>query len=152
MDARTITIADWLLISVTFIGPIAAVQVQKWIERAKEEKNRKLWIFHTLMATRAVRAGSNEHVQALNLIDLAFRKKPEKNVRDAWALYFDFLAQVAPKEEAQAKAWNEKGVDLLVDLLSAIAITLVLCPGNSLAKSCEFLKNGVGSSRPSERS
>src|ERR1700741_2114489 len=60
-STKMITIADWLLIAVTFTGPIVAVQVQKWVERIREKRNRKHWIFHTLMATRAIRAGSNEH-------------------------------------------------------------------------------------------
>lgn len=95
---KTITIADCLLIAVTFIGPVAAVQVQKWVERARERRNRRLSIFQTLMATRAIRAGSNEHVQALNLIELFFDDKSEKEkaVRNPWALYFDFLAQRVP--------------------------------------------------------
>ena len=54
-----------------------AVQVQKWLEVFREERGRKLWIFKTLMATRAS-AVSAEHVQALNMIDLEFREKRYK--------------------------------------------------------------------------
>ena len=125
---KSITIADWLLIVVTFLGPIIAVQVQKWIERAREKKNRRLWIFHTLMATRAVRAGSAEHVQALNLIDLFFDGKTarEKAIRNAWALYLDFLSQRVPENmnEAEGKSHNQQGVDFLVSLLEALALAL----------------------------
>jgi len=120
------TISDTLLIFATFCGPIVAVQAQKWIERAREQRNRRLWIFQTLMATRAIRAGSNEHVQALNLIDVFFNGKSAKDkaVRNAWLVYLDFFSQPLPTSEDQALAHNEKGVDFLVSLLEAIAKTL----------------------------
>jgi hypothetical protein len=120
------TISDTLLILATLCGPIAAVQAQKWIERAREQRGRRLWIFQTLMATRAIRAGSNEHVQALNLIDVFFNGKSAKDkaVRDAWMVYLDFFNQSVPTGEDNARAHNEKGVDFLVALLEAIAKTL----------------------------
>jgi len=120
------TISDALLILATFSGPIAAVQAQKWIERVREQRNRRLWIFQTLMATRAIRASSNEHVQALNLIDVFFDGKSAKDkaVRNAWLVYLDFFSQPVPTGEDNARMHNEKGVDLLVALLEAIAKTL----------------------------
>ncbi len=128
MDAKVFSIADWLLIAVTFLGPIAAVQAQKWIERSREKRVKRLGIFQTLMATRALRAASNDHVQALNLIDVFFDNKsgPDKNVRTAWAVYFDFLAQKPPENmtPVEATAYNEKGVDHLVDMLEAMGKAL----------------------------
>ena len=83
---------NWLLIVSTILGPVLAVQAQKWVERARERKNRKAWIFHTLMATRGNRTDVN-HVQALNMIELGFygyrflgihkRTKTEENVLNA---------------------------------------------------------------------
>jgi hypothetical protein len=95
---------DLLLIMVTFIGPVAAVQAQKWTERVRETRERKFRVFQTLMMTRAQRAASIEHVQALNLIDLYFdgKGKDDKAVREAWAVYFDHLNQPiagAPAEQ-----------------------------------------------------
>ena len=80
------TIADALLILAAIVGPIAAVQAQKWIERAREVRTRKLNIFHTLMATRGLRWASLDHVQALNSIDLFFNSKSskDKSVIVAW--------------------------------------------------------------------
>jgi hypothetical protein len=121
---KGITIADWLIILVTFLGPITAVQVQKFIETRSSKRNQKLRIFHTLMATRAMRASSVEHVQALNSIEIFFNDKSgnDKVVRDTWRLYLDFLTQRVPEKqtEAEAKAYNEKGIDLLVNLLDAV--------------------------------
>lgn len=125
---QTITIADWLIILVTFIGPITAVQLQKYIERKSEKRKQKLTLFHTLMATRAMRANSADHVRALNSIEVFFNdnSRADKDVRDAWLNYLDFLLQRPPLEQTEAEAaiFNEKGVDLLVALLDAIARAL----------------------------
>jgi len=60
----TVTIADALIILATLFGPIAAVQAQKWIERAREKRASKVNIFNTLMATRGIRIASMDHVKA----------------------------------------------------------------------------------------
>jgi hypothetical protein len=117
------TISDALLICATFLGPIAAVQAQKWIERSRERRNRRLMIFQTLMATRAMRASSNDHVQALNLIEVLFdgNSQKDKDVRKAWQIYLDFFQQIPPDGEENARAHNEKGIDFLVNLLESMA-------------------------------
>lgn len=128
MEGKSITVVDWLLISVTLLGPVIAVQVQKAIERFSEKNERRNTIFRILMATRAVRAGSNEHVQALNLIELFFNGKGQKDrdVRDAWRLYFDELSRKGPlpQSDAELNARAERGSDLLVDLIYAMSKTL----------------------------
>jgi len=67
---------EWLTLLAIVLGPIAAVQAQKWIERATEEKRQRLLIFRTLMRTRG-NIVSREHVDALNMIPLVFSKKNE---------------------------------------------------------------------------
>ena len=62
-------LAEVLMIIAVLLAPVVAVQVQKWLELFREDRARKLWIFKTLMATRAATV-SPEHVQALNMIDL----------------------------------------------------------------------------------
>jgi len=47
-------VSDWAIICATLLGPILAVQAQKWVERATESRRRK-WIFETIMANRATR-------------------------------------------------------------------------------------------------
>jgi hypothetical protein len=61
------TISDGLMLLAVLFAPLAAVQVQKWLEHHREDRERKLRIFKTLMATRAT-ALSQEHVQALNMM------------------------------------------------------------------------------------
>jgi hypothetical protein len=119
---------DWLIVIATIAGPILAVQAQKWIERLRERRNRKLWVFQQLMATRAARL-SADHVQALNMIDLVFygshlfgilrRSKTEGAVLDAWHEYHDHLG--TKFDDAALIVWNTKGEELFVNLLFAIA-------------------------------
>ena len=126
MEFWKITIADWLLIAATCIGPILAVQAQKWVERFRDDRIRRLWVFHTLMATRAPRANSAEHVQALNLINITFRGRAtvDRDIRNAWSNYLDHLTADVPTQEVPARQHNEKGVDLLVTLLQKMASAL----------------------------
>lgn len=109
-------ITDIVMIFAVFLGPIFAVQTQKYIEIKRESKNRKLRIFHTLMSTRATML-SQDHVAALNMIDIGFYKN--KKVINAWKVYYDHLNNQSPIPNIVA--WNEKCIDLLVDLLSTMA-------------------------------
>src|SRR5579885_382146 len=115
---------DWLIIVSTILGPVLAVQAQKWVELFREKRGRKLRIFQTLMATRAVRL-STEHVQSLNTIDVAFyggsrwRTKKEQAVLDAWKEYLDHLNnRSAPGEEGR---WLQRQNDLFSNLLYSIS-------------------------------
>lgn len=115
------TIADWLMISAVLLGPIIAVQLTRHLDNKKEERERKLQVFKTLMATRAYIV-SWDHVVALNRIDLEFDKdnKKEKAVIEAWKAYLDLLGDksIAPEQ------WTVKRVDLLVELLHKMAQVL----------------------------
>ena len=117
-----------LIICATIAGPILAVQAQKAVERARERRGRKAWLFHSLMATRAARV-SGEHVKALNMIDLVFygkrifgvnrRSKAEQLVLDAWKEYLDHLNTKV--DEKDLSVWMARGEDLFVNLLFAIS-------------------------------
>lgn len=118
---------EWAIILATLAGPVLAVQAQKAIERARERHSRKSWVFHQLMATRSARV-SPDHVQALNMIDLAFygrrvlgirrRSKSEQAVIDAWREYHDHLNMKAEGEGL--RLWNVKGDELFINLLFAM--------------------------------
>ena len=121
MEENTMTIADWLMITAVFLGPIVAVRLTRYLDDKKEIRARKLDIFKTLMATRAYNV-SWSHVEALNRIDLEFDKnhKKEKEVIEAWNEYLDLLGNTA----ISADQWNVKRVDLLVELLHKMAKVL----------------------------
>jgi hypothetical protein len=111
----------FLVVVATILGPILAVQAQKWIERLRETHERKLRVFYTLMGSRAART-SAEHVQALNLIDLLFRRKAEKPIIDAWEAYREHLNQDVEKmTPPQLDAWSTRSNDHFNDLMYAMS-------------------------------
>lgn len=105
------TTGELAIVFATLMGPVLAVQAQKWLERRAEKGSRKDSVFTTLMATRGTRL-STEHVQALNMIDLVFygtragdahhRTQSEQAVVDAWREYLDHLSYVVPENESEA--------------------------------------------------
>jgi len=76
------------MIIAVLLAPFTAVHVEKFLERKRNKKDRKLNIFKTLMATRG-KILDPRHVEALNMIDLEF--EGEKAVTDAWKAYLDHL-------------------------------------------------------------
>lgn len=132
LNSDGILIATWAVVLATMAGPVLAVQAQKAIERIHEHKSRKVWVFHTLMATRGQRLAI-DHVKALNMIDLAFygaqrfgihrRNKAEQTVIDTWHEYLTHLNS-CPKEpsETDLANWSSSGNELFYNLLYAVAI------------------------------
>lgn len=114
-------IADWLMIFAVLTGPVIAVQLTRYLDNRKDENERKVMIFKTLMATRSYPLSWN-HVEALNRIDLEFnqKNKKEKAVISAWKEYFNLLSDTSISPEQ----WSIKRVDLLVELLYRMAQVL----------------------------
>lgn len=111
------------IVFATLIGPVLAVQAQKYLERHRDQKRAKDSIFRVLMATRASRL-SPDHVQALNGIDLAYYSGGirEKRVRESWKAYHDLLnTRFAKEREGE---WVTRQLDLFVDLLHEMAVCL----------------------------
>lgn len=127
------TLNDWLIVGATLLGPILAVQAQKWVERSRETRARKLQVFHSLMATRGARL-SPDHVRALNMIDLSFygpvrfgknwRSKAERAVLAAWKEYLDHLSENHDFEGPNAQALFTRRDELFINLLAAMATDL----------------------------
>ena len=123
---------ELVLILATLAAPILAVQAQKFIERATEKRRSKLQVFYTLMATRGARV-SNEHVQALNMIDILFngikipfssryQSKKEKQVIGEWHKYHDILNEQFDKNELAA--WAIRRDDQFIKLLYSLSEAL----------------------------
>lgn len=125
------TTSDWVMVFVVLAAPLLAVQAQKFIERMREKRQRKLAIFFQLMATRATRVAP-QHVQALNMIDIEFygrkifrfryQNRKEKKVSETWKEYHDHLNQ--PYKEDEFKLWVKRNNELFTDLLYEMAISL----------------------------
>ncbi len=113
------TISDWCIVLATFLGPIFAVQVTRWLDDRKEKRDRKFQIFNTLMATRAYNLYL-EHIGALNRIDVEFTAKEDKKVIDAWRAYHDHLGS----NVRSAETWGEKRLALFSDLLWEMSVNL----------------------------
>ncbi len=58
---------EWWIVLATLGGPVLAVQTQKFIERASENRRQKLAIFAALMANRATRL-NDDYIRALALL------------------------------------------------------------------------------------
>ncbi len=117
---------DWLIIAAIIIGPILAIQIQKFIEDKKEKRERKMQIFKTLMATRATPL-SPLHVEALNMIDIEFYD--DKRVREKRKLLLDNFANYPqdpkdPEYQTKLHLCADRSNELLVDLLYEMAKTL----------------------------
>jgi hypothetical protein len=113
--------AEWLTIVALLCGPVLAVQAQKWIETLREKKNRRLYVFKRLMATRGTPV-SPGHVEALNMIDLEFagNNDIDKNVSTRWHEYLDHLnslSQDPAVQEKQVPVWTERKDALFASLL-----------------------------------
>ena len=115
-----VRLGDLLLFLGGVVGAIGAVQLEKWLERRRVQRQAKLYIFKTLMATQAAFV-SHDHVRALNMIELEFYTggDRERAVVTAWRAYHDHLKQQTTKETEGA--WGQKRVDSFVDLLYAMA-------------------------------
>jgi len=121
---------DAIMTGAVILGPIFAVQVQKYLEQFREKKQRRLNIFRSLMSTRAERL-NREHVQALNMIDIEFygrmlpiiriryQNKLEQAVTHAWKSYNSHLNK--SNEYNDPNIWIAKGDDLFTELLYALA-------------------------------
>ena len=97
-------------------GPIFAVQAEKFLQRRRDDKYRRLSIFKTLMATRGSSL-SFSHVEALNRIDLEFSDdKKYLKVISAWKEYFDNLGHKTQADE-QISIWLARNEELLANLL-----------------------------------
>ena len=115
---------EWMIGFATLMGPVLAVQAQKWIERITERRRRKQLIFETLMATRATRL-SLDHVRALNQIELDFVAKGDRAVVTAWRAYADILNEAyADDDEAGVTAWAQRRDDSFLHLMQVMAEAL----------------------------
>jgi hypothetical protein len=113
-------LSEFAVVFATLLGPVLAVQAQRYVDLQRERQQRRVVIFRTLMATRATSlAGS--HVEALNAIPIEFygAKRNYKEVVDQWRLYLDHLS-AKPVDGA----WVDKRQDLFIDLLWKLGVAL----------------------------
>ena len=113
--------ADWAVVFATLVGPILAVLITRWRDRVTTKKDRQLYIFRVLMATRRQKINL-EHVQALNLIEIDFYNCTP--IQTAWRAYLDHLSTPdpgRPLSQDEFLARDKTQQDLLTKLLSEMA-------------------------------
>ena len=108
----------WAILVATFVGPIAAVIITRWIDAAREKTQRRLVIFRTLMATRAV--GLNpERVAALNMIQIDFANTPP--VVNAWHDLLAHYGLARPANDQETAGFDRERARLSTVLLDQMA-------------------------------
>ena len=117
----TIRITDIVMIVAVLSGPIVAVQLTEWLRRRRELRDRRDWMFRTLMATRNATLAP-AHVEALNLVDVLFHGSTaqERRVVDAWRLYLSHLND----HQYPRESWGVRRAELLVELLFEMGVAI----------------------------
>ncbi len=129
----TLKASDLIIAAATLFGPIAAIQVQKFVERSRDRQNSKARIFYILMASRGSRL-SNDHVYALNSIDLQFgerrtlfwyrQSKRDRAVTEAWAAYIAKLSEPQATDPHVMAVWGSERARVFADLMFAMSQSL----------------------------
>lgn len=135
----TIKITDIIMIGAIVIGPILAVQITEYLRNLKDIRDRKVYIFRTLMATRSAPL-LGVHIEALNLVELEFHsnKAQDRRVVDTWRLYLTHLSdQRYPKE-----TWSTRKDELLIDFLHEMSLALGYSYDKSQIKSGAYYPSG----------
>jgi hypothetical protein len=104
-------------------APIVALRLQKTFESREQRRQRKLWIFQTLMMNRSA-PFSLDVVRALNMIDFEFNEdtKQDREIKRKWDIYFEHLRTTPPSEDKKEgvllfyKDREDKLSDLLVQM------------------------------------
>lgn len=124
------TCLEWLTLIAILLGPIFAVQVQKFLEKGQEKRARRLKIFRTLMSTRATPL-VQARIEALNLIDIEFQGSNEKDkqVLSQWKICLDHLNNglsdpSAADYQNKLSIWSAKLEELNGTLLQKIGQSL----------------------------
>lgn len=136
MDQETAAwIRDGIIAGATVVGPIAAVQIQRGLERQRAYTDQKQQIFQTLLSNRA-RPITAEGVNAINLLEVAWsgrsgfrgrhkQTKSEKAVTESFKEYWVFLGSLPSDADQQRKErFEERRRDIYRDLLYLMALDL----------------------------
>lgn len=105
---------NWINLAALLLSPVVAVVVTFVFQARQRTHARKDRLFETLMKFRMANPPPRELVDALNLIDVVFKKNDE--VRKLWKDYFEMLCRPrasSPEQDVSRAKY--------LDLLSAIA-------------------------------
>jgi hypothetical protein len=142
---RTLLTLNILTIVAIVSGPIIALQIQRKLDRDREARNRKLWVFKTLMSFRATFLAPT-YVQALNLIDVEFNSSNEKEkaVRNAWKVLLDHYVDIGRATDPNTDALLEKSTQLRTNLMLAMGRCLGYDFDEVQIKKGSYYPTGLG--------
>jgi hypothetical protein len=111
------------IILATFLGPILAVVMTRIIDHRRDQHQRRLFVFRTLMATRRATM-SPDHVNALNLIEVEFHG--HLRVTEAWRAYLRHLSTpFDPKDNSRVTKERQRLLTtLLFEMTSVMNIKI----------------------------
>jgi hypothetical protein len=108
----------WVIVAATFLGPVAAVLVTRFVDEQRMRSGRRWDIFRSLMRARAAPL-SAEFVGALNLLEVEFTKN--KPVIDAWKAFQQHVNRPENANQEASERWAETFLHLRTGLLDAVA-------------------------------
>ncbi|WFS00171.1 DUF6680 family protein [Rhizobium tumorigenes] len=102
----------WSVVLATFLGPILAVFVTRWVDDRRSKTTRKLDTFRVLIRTRRSQL-SPDFVAALNMVEIDYHNAPKVQI-----IYADLMRQLNTKPtEAN---WHERTERLVARLINAM--------------------------------
>ena len=122
MPALRPTWFDWITVAAIIVGPVLALFAQRVLDRFREAEKQRMKLYYTLMSTRN-NLYSPAHLEALNSIDFVFKK--DQKIRNAWKAVIDQAwIKVDESDEPAVFAWNERLVDLRVELYRIMGVKM----------------------------
>jgi hypothetical protein len=126
MDAATTQVVqqvhpswfDWNTVAALVIGPMLALFAQRLLDHIREKRKQRVQLYLTVMSLRASWLHFDS-MRALNSIDTIFDRASDQEVRSAWRSVIAHGTTKRPdgtEFEEEAKAWDDRLVDLRVDL------------------------------------
>ncbi len=102
----------WAILAATFLGPIFAVFVTRWIDESRARRTRKLDTFTRLMRTRRSQLNV-DFVQGLNMVELDFHQSAK-----VLAAHAELMKHLnTPSTPDSAHEWNDRANRLVARLL-----------------------------------
>jgi len=86
--AKGTGLLEWLTLFAIIIGPLLGIWVTRWIDSAKERKDRRWELFVTLRRTKGLEL-SPDHVAAINMVPVLFPEDAE--AMGEWETLMDAL-------------------------------------------------------------
>lgn len=138
IEPRQMKLSEWLTIIAIIVGPIAAWLLSHFITLSKEERERKMNIFRTLMATRSPYLRFRlEHVGVLNTIPVEF--DGNEKLLKAWDAYLFEMNSHDNNEEL----WRRRE-ERFFDLLYEISKTIGYKHDKEFLKNTTYAPSGYG--------